>query len=141
MSSRVFVGDVFAVPLDGESVGFFQYIARDLTQLNSHVVRVFKERRRTDDLGDVDGIVRGEVHFHAHVFLSVGIKLHFWSKMSRAGVMEGQRVLFRDSTDYGRSKEKLSNNWFVWEVGGPHSAVGPLRGPNRDAEIGIVVPP
>jgi hypothetical protein len=30
MTSRILIGDVFAVPLDENVVGFFQYIARDL---------------------------------------------------------------------------------------------------------------
>lgn len=141
MSSRVGVGDVFAVPLEQGVLGFFQYIAHDSTQLSSHVVRAFKERKRADETVDAKEIVSDEIHFHAHVFLSVGIKLSFWSKLSLADVVGGENVLFRDSTDYGKSKDKVSNNWFVWAVGGPHDPVGPLRGSDRSAEIGIVVPP
>ena len=50
------VGDVFSVPLDGGSKKYFQYVANDLTQLNSDVVRAFKQKYEigaAPNLGDV----------------------------------------------------------------------------------------
>lgn len=111
MSSRIGIGDIFAVQMGQDVLGFFQYIARDSTQLNSHVVRVFKERKRRDELAHGEVIARGEIHFHAHVFLSVGIKLKFWSKLSRADVVDGEDVLFRDSTDALETSGNRSPWW------------------------------
>lgn len=141
MSSRTLVGDVFAVSLGTNKVGFFQYVARDLSQLNSPVVRVFKEKKDDSDSFDADQIARGDVDFYAHVFINVGLKLKTWWKVSHADIVGETNVLFRDSSDYGKSKERISSNWFVWRIDEPFVNVGPLRGANCNAEIGIVVPP
>jgi len=141
MSSRTLVGDVFAVSLGTGKIGFFQYIARDLSQLNSHVVRVFKERRLEDEPVDAREIALGAIDFHAHAFISVGIKQKFWQKVSRAEVVSGIDVVFRNSRDYGRSKALVSNDWFIWRIDQPYVKVGALRSVYRDAEIGVVVPP
>ena len=141
VSSRTVVGDVFEVSLGEDAVGFFQYLCRDSSQLNSHVVRVFKRRCSKNGLRDVSQIALGEIGFHAHVFLSVGVKQHFWRKISRAEVQGRVDVVFRNSSDYGNSKEPVSNDWFVWRIDEPYVEVGALPKVYRDAEIGVVVPP
>ena len=104
-------------------------------------MRVFKERKSKGDVPGVNQVVHGAVDFHAHVFLSVGVTLNFWHKLSRAEAKGGIDVIFRNSSDYGKSKDKFSNNWFVWRIDGPYTKVGSLRGLYRNAEIGVVVPP
>lgn len=141
MSNRTSVGDVFAVSLSEDVVGFFQYVARDASQLNSHVVKVFKERSDGNATVDVSRLVQGEVDFHAHVFLNVGLKLKFWRKLSHADVAGDVDVMFRNSSDYGDSKVTVSDRWFVWRIDGPYERVGALRGLDCNAEIGVVVPP
>lgn len=141
MSNRFAIGDVFTVPLGMSVVGFFQYVACDSSQLNSHVVRVFKRRCREDEVPGVSQIVRGEIDFHAHVFLGVGVKHKFWRKLTGANVVGEVDVLFRDSNDYGKSKRKTSDDWYVWRIDGPYQQVGALCGANRTAEVGVVVPP
>jgi hypothetical protein len=135
------VGDVFEVSLGASLVGFFQYVARDSSQLHSHVVRVFKGRFAQGEIQDVSDVVRGDIDFHAHVFLSLGAKRNFWRKVGRAGVEGSVDVIFRNSSDYGRSTHKTSDKWFVWRIDGPFTQIGALSGPYRNAEIGIVVPP
>jgi hypothetical protein len=141
MNNRFSIGDVFEVQLAATAVGFFQYVARDSSQLNSHVVRVFKGRFREDEAHDVSQVVRGDVDFYAHVFLSVGAKQNFWRKVVRADVVGEVDVLFRNSSDYGKSKRKTSNNWFVWRINSPYVHVGALSDHYRNAEVGVVVPP
>ncbi|WP_340648717.1 hypothetical protein [Pseudoxanthomonas winnipegensis] len=141
MSNRLSIGDVFEVDLAESLVGFFQYVARDSSQLNSHVVRVFRERFKRDENPDAGKIVRGEVEFYAHVFVSVGVKQGYWKKVAREDIVGDVDVLFRNSSDYGKSKEKTSDSWFVWKIDGPYKRIGPLSAPYRSAEIGVVVPP
>ncbi len=86
-------------------------------------------------------MLRIKVEFAAHVFLSVGAKQKFWRKVAHADVVGEVDVLFRNSSDYGKSKQKTSNNWFVWQIDGPYMHVGALSGPYRNAEVGVVVPP
>ena len=37
------VGDVFCAEIDGEYKSYFQYIEKDIEQLNSSVIMVFKQ--------------------------------------------------------------------------------------------------
>lgn len=141
MNHRFFAGDVFQVHLDQSVVGFFQYVARDPSQLNSHVARVFKRKHKEDDIPDLADVVRGEVAFHAHVFLGVGSKQGLWRMVGRCDVVGAVDVLFRHSNDYGKSKRQTSSDWYVWKIDGPYEQVGALRGDLRRAEFGVVVPP
>ena len=63
------IGDVFCVEVDNEYKCFFQYVANDMTVLNSSVIRVFKEHYPIDYKPNLDEIVRGNVHFYAHTIL------------------------------------------------------------------------
>ena len=40
------IGDVFCAEIEGQCKRFFQYFAIDSTQLNSSVIRVFKQHYR-----------------------------------------------------------------------------------------------
>ncbi len=53
------IGDVFCVEVDNEYKCFFQYVANDMTVLNSSVIRVFKEHYPIDYKPNLDEIVRG----------------------------------------------------------------------------------
>lgn len=141
MSNRFAIGDVFEVRLDTLVVGFFQYVARDSSQLNSHVVRAFERQYKETDVPSVSQIVREKVDFYAHVFLSVGVKQKIWRKVASGNIIGEVDVLFRDSNDYGKSKRKTSNDWYVWRIDGPYQQIGALRDDCRNAEIGVVVPP
>ena|SRR5690606_5007606 len=138
---RFSIGDVFEVPLDSSTTGYFQYVARDQTQLSSHVVRVFKGKYAKDDPPDVTAIVESEVDFYAHVFLSIGVKLNFWRRVAKGAVIGDVDVMFRNSNDYGKNKRATSSDWYVWTIGEPFVHVGALSGVYRSSEIGIVVAP
>ena len=76
MAKRVVtkVGDVFCANIDGKYKRYLQYIVSDLTQLNSDVVRVFKEKYPIDAEPKLDEVVKGEVDFYAHCVVSGGVK-------------------------------------------------------------------
>ena len=63
------IGDVFCAEIDGEFKAYFQYVANDLTQLNSSVIRVFKKRYPMDYVPVIEEIVKDEVLFYAHTVL------------------------------------------------------------------------
>lgn len=141
MSNRVAVGDIFEVPLDSASVRFIQYIADDTTQLNSQVVRVFRECYAAGQVLDVGKIAAGEVDFYAHVLLRIGVRQKIWRKVGRAVVPSVVEVLFRNSDDYGNPSVTVSRSWYVWNINGPFEFVGELTSKYQGAEIGVVVPP
>jgi hypothetical protein len=135
------LGDVFSVPVSEKKQRFFQLIARDLTQLNSDVVSVFKKCYDITASLDMNEIVKDAVEFHAHVFVKIGIKQNEWLKVGHAPLPQKDDVLFRNSSDHGSPSIIVSERWHVWFVNRPFKYVGKLTGLNRFAEIGVVVPP
>ncbi|MGJ1323031.1 hypothetical protein ACR780_10090 [Sphingobacterium faecium] len=140
------IGDVFSVKIDESNKKYFQYVASDLTQLNSDVIRAFNKVYPINANPDLSEIVSGEVEFYAHCVTKLGLKMGYWEyveNISNTGSLEN--ILFRDTNDYGSKpgdQIKLSNNWYVWKINDKDfTRVGKLLGNNRNAEIGIVISP
>ncbi|MBE2165778.1 hypothetical protein IIQ44_12090 [Acinetobacter oleivorans] len=133
------IGDVFVVKLGNDKKKYFQLIAFDLTQLNSDVIRVFKEEYPLE--GDIDliEIVNSEIDFYAHCVTKLGLKMSLWEKVGNIRELGNINILFRSSGDH--PKIDVSNNWWVWKVNEPQQYVGKLDGKNLYAEIGSVIPP
>jgi len=140
------IGDIFSVTL-GDKKKYFQLIARDLTQLNSDVIRAFRTAYPITANPSPSEIIKGEVDFYAHCVTKWGVQLGYWEKIGHCdNVGRLEHILFRDTNDYGRNpaaeRVKLSNNWHVWRIGDERfTDVGKLKGENRQAEIGLVINP
>src|SRR5256885_10293319 len=109
------IGDLFSVPLDSSTKKYFQYIANDLSQLNSDVIRAYVEPNPIDAKPDLGDVAKGEVEFHAHVVIKWGLKATLWEKVGSAPCGDRLYVVFRDTNDYG-NKVEISNNWYVWRI-------------------------
>ncbi|HXB58567.1 MAG TPA: hypothetical protein VNU95_03335 [Candidatus Acidoferrales bacterium] len=138
---RITVGDVFSVRVDEDITKYFQYVADDLTQLNSQVIRAFKRQYHANEAVIANEIVRGEIEFFAHVFLRIGLKLHYWIKLGHVPEVGTVNVFFRNSEDSGNPEVKRSEKWYVWNINQPFVDVGKLEGTYQNAEIGVVIPP
>ena len=57
------IGDIFSVTLDNGKLRFFQYIAKDISCLNSPVIRVFKREYPAGYILNADEVVADEVVF------------------------------------------------------------------------------
>lgn len=68
------IGDIFCVEIESENKAYFQYIANDMTQLNSSVIRVFKKRYPMDYIFSIEDVVSDDVEFYAHTILKFGIQ-------------------------------------------------------------------
>jgi hypothetical protein len=134
------IGDLFSVEIDEKQVKFFQYIANDLTQLNSSVIRAFKKIYQKDEIPDWDEVVKGEVEFFTHTILRVGIKLEHWKKVGKSSEVGICDMFFRSSSDIGNPKITTSENWYIWKINQPKIRVGKLEGEYRKAELGTVFP-
>ena len=142
MKSNTKIGDVFSVKVDGNKLKYFQYITSDLTQLNSDVIRVFKEIYPANNNPDLERIINGQVEFYAHCVTKWGIKRGLWEKVgNNTDVGDTDHILFRDSGDYGIPETKVSYDWWIWKINEEQKRVGRLIGENQKAEIGIVVNP
>ncbi len=137
------IGDVFAVKLDDTTQKYFQYVANDLTQLNSSVIRVFKKKYDLDTKADLSEVVKGEVDFYAHCVLKWGVQLGCWEKVGKVANFGKVEVLFRCTNDYGRKLGEepvlISEKWYVWKINEKHQSIGRLTGEYLKAEIGLVV--
>jgi len=134
------IGDVFLVKLENYQ-RYFQYVANDMTMLNSSVIKVFTEHYPLGSSPDLTEVVKGKIDFHAHVVLRWGIDLGFWEKIGKEEVAGKIDVLFRKSLDYGE-KLGISERWQVWYINDSNfTFVGKLKGENRNAEIGSVIAP
>jgi hypothetical protein len=141
--SRVYtkIGDVFVIRIGRTHKRYFQYVARDTTQLSSDVVRVFKRKYLTGDKPDLQCVVRDDVDFHAHVIVSFGVKAKFWKKEGSTSIPRKVQVRFRSSKDSGNPDVKISSKWEVWTVNQTPRYVGRLANKYQDTELGLVVTP
>lgn len=136
------IEDIFAVKVDTEHVKYLQYIISDLTQLNSDVIRVFKQRYHIIEPPDLATIVGGEVEFYTHCVTILGCKMGHWDKVgNHPSIGQTDNILFRDSGDNGNPQVKISEDWWVWKINESQKRVGKLTGENVNAEIGIVMDP
>lgn len=138
---RLKLGDVFEVDLGDGKVGYFQYLADDESMLDSYVIRAFRELHEVGSSPAMADVVAGEVHFHAHVFLKVGLKLDLWRKVGHAPAPGRVDVLFRSTDDYGNPEIKVSHRWYVWRINEPVRHVGVLAPEHQHAEFGPVIAP
>ncbi|GHT79743.1 hypothetical protein AGMMS50262_23780 [Bacteroidia bacterium] len=146
MRATTKIGDVFSVKIDENNKKYFQLIAFDLTQLNSDVIRAFEKKYGMNENPTLAEIIQDDVEFYAHCVTDLGKKLKLWDKVGNiADTGSLNHILFRDTSDYGVwiSDEpiKISQNWYVWRIGGNFIDVGKLKGENRKAEIGVIVNP
>ena len=143
------IGDVFCVEVDGRYKQFFQYIANDLTCLNSSTIRVFQKEYPMEYKPVVDDIVKDEVMFYAHTVLKFGIQEGVWYKVGKSadiGLDTLNNVLFGIPLPIRYEDGKMMDldylgNWVVWKVNQPWLRIGELK--EKDAHLieeGSVMP-
>ncbi|WP_410210301.1 hypothetical protein [Aquirhabdus sp.] len=140
------IGDIFEVSLGDGRKKYLQYIISDLMQLNSDVIRVFKQTYQIEDKPDLEEVVKGDVDFYCHTTTSAGIKMGLWTKAGKSNDVGTLDLLFRGAKDSSRKPEepvkKISNDWYIWRANDEQfTYVGKLEGSNRKAELGSVYPP
>ena len=77
------IGDIFCVELGNGYKSYFQYIANDMTQLNSSVIRAFVGRYPMDYKPDMDELVKSEVAFYAHTIIKSGVQEDVFHKYGK----------------------------------------------------------
>ena len=140
------IGDMFSVVIDDHTKKYFQYVANDLTQLNSDVIRAFKKSYPLSEKAVLPAIVKGEVEFYAHCVTKWGVKMNFWEKVGNCNDVGTVDVYFRGTNDYGHKvgeePVKVSHNWYVWKINDDKfTSVGKLEGKYQKSEIGLVINP
>ncbi|NML22437.1 hypothetical protein HHL16_16250 [Pseudoflavitalea sp. G-6-1-2] len=142
MRTNTKIGDVFSAKVNSNKKKYFQYIISDITQLNSDVIRVFKNSYPIDSNPDLNDVISGEVEFYAHCITKLGVKMGYWNLIGNIpDVGRTDHILFRDSGDYGNPTIKVSQDWWVWKINEDQKRVGELLGENQKAEVGLVINP
>ena len=125
------IGNVFCAEINNEHKRFFQYVANDLEELNSSVIRVFKPRYPMDYKPVIEDLVKDEVEFYAHTILKFGIVFNAWYKVGTSkNVGEGYKeTWFGDiSPDiYTNPNLNPTENWIIWKVNQPRIFIGHLN--------------
>lgn len=148
------IGDVFCVDFPNNTKGYFQYIANDLTDLNSSVIRVFKRHYSSDAPIDINDIINDEIDFYAHTILRSGIASGAWYKIGKSeetGLSELEKVIFghinetiivkRFNRDYEIIDVNPLEHWEIWNVNKRMRNLGKLpKKYHGKVEIGWVVP-
>lgn len=134
------IGDVFCVAINEQYKKYLQYIVSDLTQLNSDVVRIFKELYPIDAEPDLKEVVKGDVDFYAHCITSMGVKKGLWKKVGNVmDVGDARHILFRNKRDYSDSGKQ--DDWVIWNVNEEMIHIGNIDGVSKQAYLGLVFQP
>ena len=120
------IGDVFCIVVDNGCKRYFQYIANDMSCMNSSTIRVFQKTYSSESNPVLEEIVSDEVEFYAHTVLKFGIQDGLWSKVGNnkdIGCVDS--VMFRITS--GRSPLCLkSYDWYVWHISKEAISIGEL---------------
>ena len=136
------IGNVFCVEVESQYKMYFQYVANDMTQLNSSVIRVFKTKYAIDAKPDIESIVNDEVWFYAHAILRMGIADDVWYKCGKSkNIGTTENITFRSYSELFPNKITVSHNWYIWKINQGFIDVGTLPEEYRKYDMGSVYTP
>ena len=150
MAKRTYnrVGDVYEVVLPDGRKRYFQYIAKDTTDLYSAVIRAFKDGFNPLEKAYSEQELHDSVDFYTHVFILLGIDMDVWRKVGHldsTGRLDhiffrnyGNKNPWEPMVDY---RGKVCHSWWVWRISEPHVFVGKLPPKYHSAEPGDVFNP
>ena len=141
MAKRIItkIGDVFCVEVDNEYKCYFQYVANDMTVLNSSVIRVFSNHYPMDYVPVFDDIVKDDVYFYAHTILRFGILYNAWYKVGKnSNLGNPDEICFRWFSEIDFSNISKSYNWSIWTINQEQQFIGEMREKYAHFDLGIV---
>ncbi len=135
-------GDVFCVEIDSQYKVYLQYVAVDMTMLNSTVIRVFKTKYSIDSDEDIETIVNDDIWFYAHTMLQVGLKGNYWYKCGKSkNIGNPESIMFRIPEEGDLSIITVSHNWDIWKINKEMQWVGNLTEDLKKIDLGDVFSP
>ncbi len=136
------IGDIYEVKLGDNQLAYFQFLGKDIAQLQSDVIRVFNGRYTQRPC--VDNLICEKVECYLHTFIKLGVKMGSWIKVGHSDNIGSKDVWFRSSSDYGKypGKTIVSDNWTIWSLNDAIRVfVGKLPEKYYTADIGLLDPP
>lgn len=141
MAKRIItkIGNIFCVEVDGMYKCFFQYVANDIYQLNSSVIRVFSRHYDMDYVPNMDEIVNDKVSFYSHTVLRAGIYYGAWYKVgTHKDVGDLNEIAFRMHEEYDIAERTKSYRWYMWKLDGTKKFIGEMTDEYRHLDVGFV---
>ena len=136
------LGDIFEVLLDNNLKAYFQYIMRDMTELNGDVIRVFQTRYSQEEDVVLEKILDDSVDFYVHTSVLPGAKQGLWHKVGNVKVpIDIERPCFRGTDDDYASK-KISKDWYIWRANDNETTyIGKFTEKYKHCDKGGIYPP
>ena len=133
------IGDIFCIEIWGDYKCYFQYVANDITVLNSSVIRVFSKHYPIEYVPVFDEIVSDKVYFYAHTILRYGIVYNAWYKVgSHKDVGNTNEIGFRLFDELDFSQIEKSYSWSIWKINQKSQFVGEMNEKYKDYDLGFV---
>lgn len=133
------IGDIFCVEIGDGYKCFFQYIANDMTMLNSSVIRVFSKHYPIEYVPVFDEIVKDEVSFYAHTILRFGIVYNAWYKVGKhKDIGNTNEISFRLFDENNFSQIEKSYTWSIWKINQKSQFIGELNEKYKKYDLGFV---
>ena len=136
-------GDVYKVLLENNEVRFFQFIGKDISEMSSDVIRIFKRHYKKEDALNPEAIVNDEIECYMHTSVRAGLKLGLWEKVAIVMGIGTKDIYFRESNDCGEHpyQQVVSHDWVVWRMNSERITVGELPPKYYHADIGGIYAP
>jgi hypothetical protein len=137
------MGKIIEISVSTHEKYLGQMLGRDSTQLNSELLRVYKQKYESsiDAKKSIDRIDSLDFYFDVHVLIALGKKLSIWQEVGELESTPICETVFRLSNDFGYPSIKISKKWYVWTANQPIRYIGSLDDAYRTAEIGCVWTP
>lgn len=142
MSIRIKKGDVFKVNLADGTIRFFQFIGKDLSELNGDVIAIFKTHYTEENISP-DIIVSDVIECFMHTSVRAGVKLELWDRVFSLPTRIKGDIVFRTSQDIGMHprQHSVSHHWVVWSMNKERRYVGTLPVEYYNADLGGIYAP
>jgi hypothetical protein len=125
------IGEIYKIDATNE-VRYFQYVARDNSQLGSDVIAVFNktDSDNTDTKTLVDMLPQTGVDFFTHTTVLAGVKLKLWHKIGYSKVVANFNDAWFIGYDYTGVDDiqiymwSNDHKWVAWQINKPFKRIG-----------------
>ena len=121
-------GDIYEVRFEDGKKRYLQYVAKDRTDLNSDVLRIFKSLYPVSETPSLESIVSDEVDFYTHSSAKLGLQLGCWKKIGNSQETGTLKIRFKQCIDLDSDKNDVftSDNWVIWTINEDRVFIGKL---------------
>lgn len=145
MSIRIIIkkGNVFKVKLDNGLFRYFQFVGKDISELNGDVIAIFKGHYTNEPVNPAT-IVNDDIECFLHTSIIAGIELGLWERVYSLPVkIIEKEIIFKASQDVGLYPRQhfVSHRWVIWSMNDERRYVGTLPKEYYNADIGGIYAP